>query len=84
MGILIQYTAGSEGWNCIETNVIIFFSQTYSYKQMVQSAGRINRRNTPFKQLYLYTLKSRAPIDKAITWSLKHKKDFNARHFAAP
>lgn len=81
---LIQYTAGSEGWNCIETNVIIFFSQTYSYKQMVQSAGRINRRNTPFKQLYLYTLKSKAPIDKAITWSLKHKKDFNARHFAAP
>ena len=81
---LIQYTAGSEGWNCIETNVIIFFSQTYSYKQMVQAAGRINRRNTPFKQLYLYTLKSKAPIDKAITWSLKHKKDFNARRFYAP
>lgn len=81
---LIQYSAGSEGWNCIETNVIIFFSQTYSYKQMVQSAGRINRRNTPFKQLYLYRLKSQAPIDKAIMWSLKHKKDFNARRFYAP
>ena len=80
---LIQYSAGSEGWNCIETNVIIFFSQTYSYKQMVQSAGRINRRNTPFKQLYLYKLKSQAPIDKAISWSLKHKKDFNARTFAS-
>lgn len=80
---LIQYSAGSEGWNCIETNVIIFFSQTYSYKQMVQSAGRINRRNTPFKQLYLYRLKSQAPIDKAIAWALKHKKDFNARRFAS-
>ena len=80
---LIQYSAGSEGWNCIETNVIIFFSQTYSYKQMIQSAGRINRRNTPFKQLYLYRLKSQAPIDKAIAWALKHKKDFNARRFAS-
>ncbi len=80
---LIQYTAGSEGWNCIETNVIIFYSQTYSYKQMVQSAGRINRRNTPFKELYLYRLKSRSGIDKAIERSLSNKKDFNARRFFA-
>lgn len=80
---LIQYTAGSEGWNCIETNVIIFYSQTYSYKQMVQSAGRINRRNTPFKELYLYRFKSKAGIDRAITHSLAHKKDFNARKFYA-
>lgn len=79
---MVQYTAGSEGWNCIETNVIAFYSQTYSYKQMIQAAGRINRRNTKFKLLYLYRLKSQAAIDKAISWSLKHKKDFNARSFA--
>ena len=79
---LVQYTAGSEGWNCTETNVIIFFSQTYSYKQMIQAAGRINRRNTKFKLLYLYRLKSQAGIDKAIGYALKHKKDFNARTFA--
>ena len=80
---LIQYTAGSEGWNCIETNVIIFYSQTYSYKQMVQAAGRINRRNTPFKNLYLYTFRSKAGIDLAIHHALKNKKDFNARRFAS-
>lgn len=80
---LIQYSAGSEGWNCIETNVIIFYSQTYSYKQMIQSAGRINRRNTPFRELYLYRFKSRAGIDKAITRALNNKKDFNARKFFA-
>ena len=80
---LIQYSAGSEGWNCIETNVIIFYSQTYSYKQMIQSAGRINRRNTPFKELYLYRFKSKAGIDKAITRALNNKEDFNARKFFA-
>lgn len=81
---LIQYSAGCEGWNCIETNVIIFYSQTYSYKQMVQASGRINRRNTPFKELFLYKFKSKAGIDKAISRALNNKKDFNARTFFAP
>lgn len=79
---LVQYTSGCEAWNSTKTDTIIFFSQNYSYKVMLQASGRIDRLTSPYTDLFYYHLKSRSGIDLAISKALKNKKKFNERKFA--
>lgn len=79
---LVQYTAGAEGWNCTKTDTVIFYSPNYSYKIMKQSAGRIDRMNTPYTDLYYYHLKTKSGIDLGIDKALREKKRFNESKFA--
>ena len=78
---LVQYNAGSEGWNCLRTDTIIFYSQNYSYKTMIQASGRVDRMNSPYLDLYFYYFKSKSSIDLAISRSLRSKKNFNEGQF---
>lgn len=74
---LVQYTSGAEGWNCVKTDTIVFFSKNWSYKAMTQAAGRIDRLNTPYKELFYIYMKTGSPIDQKIDKDLANKKDFN-------
>ena len=78
---LSQYTSGCEGWNCIKTDTMVFYSQNYSYKVVEQAQGRTDRMNTPFTNLYYYNFKSSAWIDVKIAKALKEKKIFNERDY---
>ena len=79
---LVQYAAGCEGWNCVKTDTIIFYSQTYSWKTLAQACGRIDRLNSPFINLYYYHFKAKSGIDLVISNALRNKKNFNEGKFA--
>ncbi len=79
---LVQYRAGAEGWNCIETDAMIMYSRNYSWKVYEQAQGRIDRLNSPFSDLWYYNFTSDSMIDKAIERSLKAKETFNEAKFA--
>ena len=77
----VQYAAGSEAWDCIETNTIVFWSLTYSYKQWEQAHGRIDRMDSPYLHLYYYVFKTSSNIDKSIWKALTAKRDFQTSDF---
>jgi hypothetical protein len=76
---LVQYASGGEGWNCTATNAMVLYSLTYSYKNYIQSQGRIDRLNTEYTDLYYYILTSSAYVDNVVMKALQNKKSFNEK-----
>lgn len=74
---LVQVQAGAEGWECITTNNVLFYSLPYSYRMFEQCKGRIDRLNSPYLELNYTILRSKSPLDWSILKTLKAKKDFN-------
>ena len=78
---LVQYVAGAEAWNCTQTDAMLLYSMTYSYKNFIQAMGRIDRLDSPFTDLRYYILLTNLGIDPLIRKSLDRKEDFNERKF---
>lgn len=73
---LVQYNA-SEGWECITTDSMMFYSPNYSWRAFEQCCGRIDRMNTKYTDLYYYSLISKSKIDKDVIKANKEKRNFN-------
>lgn len=78
---LVQWTAGAEGWECTTANHELFYSAPYSFKLWEQGYGRIDRLNTPYRDLYYHVLRSKSLVDDGIFKALGQKRNFNESAF---
>ena len=78
---LVNFMAGSEAWNCTSTDAMLMFSLPYSWRMWEQAHGRIDRLDTPYKELHYYVMKSSCELERGIWKALKRKENFNESAF---
>jgi hypothetical protein len=76
--VFIAQAQISAGWELPSFPVMVFASRTYSFVDLDQSLGRIQRANNIKKNLYIY-LVVKGGVDEAVHKCLEMKKDFNEK-----
>jgi hypothetical protein len=79
--VFIAQAQISAGWELPDFPVMVFASRTYSFVDLDQSLGRIQRANNIKKNLYIY-LVVKGGIDEQVHKCLEMKKDFNEKLYA--
>jgi len=79
--VFIAQSQISSGWELPGYPVMIFASKTYSFVDLDQSLGRIQRANNIKKNLYI-SLVTKGGVDEAVEKCLAEKVDFNEKIYA--
>jgi len=80
-GILLAQMACSEGYDVSSCSMMVFYSNSFSYKDRVQMEGRIWRHGQRNKVTYI-DLACPDTIDFEVIKNLAAKKDFNLELYA--
>lgn len=79
--VLLVNASCSEGWECPEVSLMVFYSYDFSLKNYIQMVGRIQRINKISKRTYL-SLITKSSIDEKVFNSLLKKNDFHIAVYA--
>lgn len=77
---LVQYQAGSAGIELQYSNIVVFYTPTYSYQDYSQSLGRAYR-NGQKKKVTVYQFNTESTIEEDVWFALSNKKDFSEKRY---
>ena len=79
--VLLVNASCSEGWECPEVSVMVFYSYSFSLKDYIQMLGRIQRINKIGKRTYL-SLVTKSSVDEEVLNCILNKESFHETIYA--
>lgn len=79
--VIVANASCSEGWECPEVSVMVFYSYSFSLKDYIQMLGRIQRINKLGKRTYL-SLVTKSSVDEEVLNCILNKQDFHETIYA--